>query len=36
MQINDEVPMVLPLKEGALMPTHSPQVGTIDNVLSLR
>ena len=36
LEINDEVPMVLPLKEGALMPTHSPQVGTLDNVLSLR
>ncbi len=36
LEINDEVPMALPLVEGMLMPTHSPQIGTLNNVLSLR
>jgi len=36
LEVNDEVPMVMPLVRGALVPTHIPQVGTLDNVLSLR
>jgi len=36
LEVSDEVPMVMPLVHGVLMPTHVPQVGTLDNVLSLR
>lgn len=36
LEVNDEVPMVLPLVRGALMPTHVPQVGTLNSALSLR
>ena len=35
LEISDEVPMVMPLVRGALMPTHMPDVGTLNNVLSL-
>jgi len=36
MEVSDEIPMALPLVRGVLMPTHTPQVGTLDNALSLR
>ncbi|RLC63714.1 MAG: DUF58 domain-containing protein, partial [Chloroflexi bacterium] len=36
LEIKDQIPMAMPLVKGALMPTHSPQVGTLNNVLSLR
>lgn len=36
LEVSDEVPMAMPLVQGALMPTHVPQVGTLNNVLSLR
>ncbi|HET92134.1 MAG TPA: DUF58 domain-containing protein [Chloroflexi bacterium] len=36
LEINDEVPMALPLVKGVLMPTYAPQIGTLNNVLSLR
>jgi uncharacterized protein (DUF58 family) len=36
LEISDEVPMRLPLVDGVLMPTHMPDVGTLENVLSLR
>jgi uncharacterized protein (DUF58 family) len=36
LEISDEVPMVMPLVRGALMPTHIPQIGTLNNALSLR
>ncbi len=36
LEVSDEVPMVMPLVRGALMPTHAPQVGTLDSALSLR
>ena len=36
LEVSDEVPMAVPLARGALMPTHVPQVGTLNNVLSLR
>jgi uncharacterized protein (DUF58 family) len=36
LQVSDEVPMALPLVEGALAPTHAPQVGRLDDSLSLR
>lgn len=34
-EINDRIPMALPLVEGMLMPTHVPQVGTLTAALSL-
>lgn len=36
LEVKDEVPLALPLEEGALIPTYDPQIGTIDRVLSLR
>ncbi len=36
LEVSDEVPMAMPLTRGALMPTHIPQVGTLDAALSLR
>jgi uncharacterized protein (DUF58 family) len=36
LEISDEVPMAMPLVRGVLMPTHVPQVGTLNNALSLR
>lgn len=36
LKTSDEIPMVMPLVQGALMPTHIPQVGTLDVALSLR
>ena len=36
LEVSDEVPMAMPLVQGVLMPTHIPQVGTLDNALSLR
>ena len=36
LEINDAVPMALPLTEGVLIPTHTPQVGKLLTVLSLR
>ncbi|HEY66757.1 MAG: DUF58 domain-containing protein [Chloroflexi bacterium] len=36
LEVSDEMPIALPLVQGALMPTHIPQIGTLDNVLSLR
>ncbi len=35
LEVSDEVPMVMPLVRGALMPTHVPQIGTLDAVLSM-
>jgi len=35
-EVRDEIPIVMPLVQGALMPTHVPQIGTLNNVLSLR
>jgi uncharacterized protein (DUF58 family) len=36
LEISDEVPMAMPLVRGMLMPTHIPQIGTLNNVLSMR
>jgi len=36
LEVSDEVPMAMPLVRGVLMPTHIPQIGTLDTVLSLR
>jgi uncharacterized protein (DUF58 family) len=36
LEIKDEIPMSLPLVKGALMPTHVPQVGTLETALALR
>ena len=36
LEVRDEVPMLLPLVRGALMPTHIPQIGTLNHALSLR
>jgi uncharacterized protein (DUF58 family) len=36
LEVSDEVPTALPLVEGALMPTHVPQIGTLNQALSLR
>jgi len=36
LEVSDEIPMAMPLTRGALMPTHVPQIGTLNNVLSLR
>ena len=36
LEVRDEIPMVMPLVRGALVPTHVPQVGTLNNALSLR
>ena len=36
LEVRDEIPLCLPLEEGALMPTHVPQVGSLQQVLSLR
>jgi uncharacterized protein (DUF58 family) len=36
LEISDEIPMALPLQKGALVPTHNPQTGTLENVLSLQ
>ncbi len=36
LEINDEIPMSLPLVKGALLPTHLPRIGKLPIVLSLR
>jgi uncharacterized protein (DUF58 family) len=36
LEINDEIPTVMPLVKGMLMPTHIPTISTLDNALSLR
>jgi len=36
LEIRDEVPMALPLVDGALMPTHAPNIGSLQSVLSLK
>mgnify|MGYP001375666309 FL=1 len=36
LEISDEIPMALPLVDGALMPTHIPRVGALRQVVSLR
>jgi len=36
LEIRDEIPLALPLEEGALMPTHIPQMGSLQQVLALR
>jgi len=36
LEISDEIPMSLPLVEGALMPTHIPRMGALRQVVSLR
>ncbi|MEA3377041.1 MAG: DUF58 domain-containing protein [Chloroflexota bacterium] len=36
LEVSDEIPMTLPLVDGALMPTHIPDIGSLENALSLR
>jgi uncharacterized protein (DUF58 family) len=36
LEASDEIPMALPLVKGTLMPTHIPEIGSLENVLSLR
>jgi len=36
LEVRDEVPIALPLVQGVLMPTPVPEIGTLDNALSLR
>jgi uncharacterized protein (DUF58 family) len=36
LEARDSIPTAMPLARGALMPTHDPAIGTLDNVLSLR
>jgi uncharacterized protein (DUF58 family) len=36
LEASDEIPMALPLVDGTLMPTHIPEVGSVENALSLR
>jgi len=36
LEVSDEVPMVMPLVRGALIPSHIPQIGMLNSVLSLR
>lgn len=36
LEVNDSIPMALPLAEGMLIPTHVPQVGKLITVFSLR
>ncbi len=36
LEISDDIPMSLPLDDGALVPTHAPQIGSLKHVLSLR
>lgn len=35
LEISDEIPMALPLREGVLMTTHAQTIGQLQNVLSL-
>jgi uncharacterized protein (DUF58 family) len=35
LEVSDEVPTALPLRQVALMPTHVPQIGRLETVLSL-
>jgi len=36
LEVRDQVPTALPLVQGVLTPTHAPEIGTLDNALSLR
>lgn len=36
LEIRDEIPMSLPLGEGVLIPTHTPRVGSLQQVIALR
>jgi uncharacterized protein (DUF58 family) len=36
LEASDEIPMALPLVNGTLMPTHIPEIGSVENALSLR
>jgi uncharacterized protein (DUF58 family) len=36
LEASDEIPMALPLADGILMPTHIPEIGSVENALSLR
>lgn len=36
LEISDEIPMSLPLDPGTLMPTYTPRVGSLEQVVSLR
>ena len=36
LEISDEIPLSLPLENGALMPTHIPRMGSLKQVLALR
>ena len=36
LEASDEIPMALPLVNGTLIPTHTPDVGSVENALSLR
>jgi uncharacterized protein (DUF58 family) len=36
LEVNDEIPVVMPLVKGMLMPTHIPTISTLNNALSLR
>ena len=36
LEISDEIPMSLPLDNGALIPTHIPRIGSLRQVVSLR
>jgi uncharacterized protein (DUF58 family) len=36
LEASDAIPTAMPLARGALMPTHDPAIGTLENVLSLR
>lgn len=36
LEISDEIPLSLPLDNGTLVPTHSPKIGSLQQVVSLR
>jgi uncharacterized protein (DUF58 family) len=36
LEVSDEIPMALPLVDATLMPTHTPETGSLENALSLR